>query len=111
MTRNGDKVPTMGHALAYLATMHYLKAVAAVGTDDAKLVQAKMRELPIEGNLIQHAHIQANGRVVSDMHVFEVKSPTESKGPADLYKWVATLPGDDLFIPADKSGCSYVAAN
>lgn len=111
MARNDGKVPTMGHVLAYLATTHYLKAVTAVGSDDAKLVQAKMRELPIEGNLIQHARIQTNGRVVSDMHIFEVKSPAESKGPADLYKWIATLPGDDLFVPAEKSGCPYLAAN
>lgn len=109
MARNNGAVPTMGHVLAYLATTHYLKAVAAVGSDDAQLVQAKMLKMPIEGNLIQHARIQANGRVVSDMHIFEVKSPTESKGPSDLYKHIATLPGDDLFVPAEKSGCPYVA--
>ena len=109
MSRNGDKVPTMGHALAYLATTHYLKAVAAVGSDNPKLVQAKMRELPITGNLIQHAHIQANGRVVSDMHIFEVKTPAESKSPADLYKLLATLPGEGLFLPAEKSGCPFTA--
>jgi branched-chain amino acid transport system substrate-binding protein len=95
--------------LAYLATTHYLKAVAATGSDDAAQVQAKMLLLPIQGNLIQHAHIQANGRVVSDMHIFEVKSPKESKDPADLYKLVATLPGDGLFVPAEKSGCPYLA--
>jgi branched-chain amino acid transport system substrate-binding protein len=99
----------MGHALAYLATTHYLKAVAAVGSDNPKLVQAKMRELPITGNLIQHAHIQANGRVVSDMHIFEVKTPAESKSPADLYKLLATLPGEGLFLPAEKSGCPFTA--
>jgi branched-chain amino acid transport system substrate-binding protein len=109
MARNGGAVPTMGHVLAYLATTHYLKAVAAAGSDDAQRVQAKMLEMPIEGNLIQHARIQANGRVVSDMHIFEVKSPAESKGPADLYKHVATLPGDDLFVAAEKSGCPYLA--
>ena len=98
MARNGNAVPTMGHVLAYLATTHYLKAVAAIGTDDAARVQAKMLQQPIEGNLIQHAHIQPNGRVVSDMHIFEVKSPQKSKGPADLYKLVATLPGDGLFV-------------
>ena len=108
MARNGDKVPTMGHALAYVATTHYLKAVAAVGSDDPDLVQAKMREIPITGNLIQRASIQANGRVVSDMHIFEVKTPSESKGPADLYKLLATLPAKNLFVPADKSGCHYL---
>jgi branched-chain amino acid transport system substrate-binding protein len=97
--------------LAYIATTHYLKAVAAVGSDDAEKVQAKMRELPIEGNLIQHASIQANGRVVSDMHIFEVKSPKESKSPADLYRKLATLPPAGLFVSAEKSGCKYLASN
>jgi branched-chain amino acid transport system substrate-binding protein len=99
----------MGHVLAYLATTHYLKAVAALATDEAAQVQARMLQQPIEGNLIQHAHIQANGRVVSDMHIFEVKGPQESKSPADLYKLVATLPGEGLFVPAEKSGCPYLA--
>jgi branched-chain amino acid transport system substrate-binding protein len=111
MARSGGTVPTMGHVLAYLSTSHYLKAVAAVGSDDPEKVQAKMREMPIEGNLIQRASIQSNGRVVSDMHVFEVKSPKESKGPTDIYKLLATLPGKDLFVPADKSGCRFLTAN
>lgn len=111
MARSGGTVPTMGHVLAYLATTHYLKAVAAVGSDDPEKVQAKMRELPITGNLIQNASIQANGRVVSDMHVFEVKNPKDSKAPTDLYKLLATLPGKDLFVSAEKSGCRYLAAN
>jgi branched-chain amino acid transport system substrate-binding protein len=109
MSRYGEKAPTMGHVLAYLATTQYLKAVAVVGSDDAAQVQAKLLQQPIEGNLIQHAYIQSNGRVVSDMHIFEVKSPKESKSPVDLYKLVATLPGDGLFVPAEKSGCPYLA--
>lgn len=109
MARNGDKVPTMSHALAYLSTTHYLKAVAAANTDDAKAVQQKMREMPITGNLLQKPRIQENGRVVSDMYILEVKKPSESKNPADLYKLIATLPGDDLFVPADKSGCPFTA--
>ena len=31
----------------YSSTLHYLKVVQAAGTDDAKAVMAKMRELPI----------------------------------------------------------------
>ena len=111
MARNNNLVPTMGHVLAYVSTSHYLKAVAAVRSDDPEKVQAKMRELPIEGNLIQNASIQANGRVVSDMHIFEVKSPKDSKGPADLYKRLSTLPGKDLFVSAEKSGCKFLASN
>lgn len=108
MERNGGKVPTMGHALAYVATTHYLKAVAAAKTDDPTIIATTMRAMPITGNIIQNPKIQANGRVVSDMHVFEVKSPAESKGPADMYKLLATLPSDGLFIPAAESGCRHL---
>lgn len=76
MARYGGKVPTMGHALAYLSTTHYLKAVVAAKTDDPKTVRAKMAEIPITGNIVQNAHIQDNGRVVFDMHIFQVKSPS-----------------------------------
>ncbi len=108
MERFNNKVPTMGHALAYIATTHYLKTVKTAGSDDAKVVAKKIRELPITGDMIQNARIQSNGRVVMDMHVFEVKKPSDSKSPADLYKRLATLKSDGLFTPADKSGCQHL---
>ena len=106
MGRNGHQVPTMGHAMAYVSTLHYLKAVAKAGTDDAKVVAKTMREIPISGDMISNAKIQPNGRVTMDMMVVEVKKQEESKDPkADLYKIISTIPGDTLFTPADKSGC------
>lgn len=108
MARNNDRVPTMGHALAYVATTHYLKAVEAAKTDDARTVAKTMRAMPIAGEIIQNARIQANGRVVSDMHLFAVKSPAESKGPADIYRHVATLKDEGLFTPAAESGCKHL---
>ena len=54
--------------------------------------------------------IQANGRVVMDMMLVEVKSPKDSKSKADLYRVVETIPGDTLFTPADKSGCPLTTA-
>ncbi len=58
--------------------------------------------------MIQKARIQDNGRVVMDMHLFEVKSPAESKSPADLYQVLATLPSEGLFTPAEQSGCQHL---
>ena len=105
MARNNGQVPTMGHAAAYVSTMHYLKAVAKAGTDEAAAVDRAMKEIPIEGGLLDNPHMLANGRVVMDMFLVEVKTPKESKGPVDLYKILETLPGDKMFTPADKSGC------
>ncbi|MGJ4949766.1 ABC transporter substrate-binding protein [Bradyrhizobium sp. HKCCYLS20291] len=106
MTRNGKQVPTMGHALAYVATQHYLKSVQKAGTDDAKVIAKTIRDLPIDNAMISNAKIQANGRVVMDLMIAEVKTPKESKDPAaDLYKIRTTIPGASLFTPAEKSGC------
>jgi branched-chain amino acid transport system substrate-binding protein len=106
MARNGKQVPTMGHALAYVATQHYLKSVAKSGTDDAKTVAKAIREIPIDGGMISNAKVQANGRVIMDLMVAEVKAPKESKDPsADLYRILYTISGATLFTPAEKSGC------
>lgn len=39
------------------------------------------------------------------MYLFEVKKPEESKTPWDYYKPVATIPGKDAFLPAERSVC------
>ena len=100
------KMPSMIHANTYVAVTHYLKAVAAVGSDDAEKVMAKMRETPI-GNktLIQNASIMPNGRVIMDMHVAQVKNPKASKFAGDSFDIVATLPAKDVFESIDKSDC------
>ena len=110
MARNGNVVPTMGHAAAYSSVRHYLRAVEKAGTDDAAAVNRAMKELPIDDGFYGKPRIQANGRVVMDMMLVEVKSPKDSKSKADLYRVVETIPGDTLFTPADKSGCPLTTA-
>jgi len=105
MARNGNVVPDMGHTLAYISTLHYLQAVAKVGSDDPAAVNAAMREMPFTDGMLSNPHILRNGRMVSDLYLVEVKSPAESKSPADLYKILEKVPGDKLFVPAEQSGC------
>jgi branched-chain amino acid transport system substrate-binding protein len=105
MAKNGNVVPDMGHVLAYISTLHYLQAVEKVGSDDPAAVNKAMRELPFTDGMLSNPRIQENGRVVMDLYVAEVKSPKDSKGPADLYRIVETIPAEKLFTPADKSGC------
>ena len=47
----------------------------------------------------------ANGRMVHDLYLFEVKKPSESKKPWDYYKQLAVVPGDKAFLSAKDSGC------
>jgi branched-chain amino acid transport system substrate-binding protein len=104
-------MPTMIQAGLYSATMHYLKAIEAIGTDEAPKVMAQMREMPINDFFARNGKIRIDGRMVHDMYMFEVKKPEESKGPWDLYKLLATVPGDEAFRPLDKGNCPLVKTN
>ena len=99
------RMPTMIQAGLYSATMHYLKAIEAVGTDEAPKVMAQMRATPINDFFAKNGKIRIDGRMVHDMYLFEVKKPSESKKPWDYYKELATVPGDKAFFTAKDSGC------
>ena len=103
-------MPTMIQAGLYSATMHYLKAIETIGTDEAPKVMAQMRAMPINDFFAKNGKIRIDGRMVHDMYLFEVKKPDESKGEWDLYKLIATVPGDDAFRPLDQGGCPLVKA-
>ncbi|WP_315762489.1 MULTISPECIES: ABC transporter substrate-binding protein [unclassified Bradyrhizobium] len=98
------RMPSMIHAGTYSATLSYLKAVKAAGTKDSDAVAKKLKELPVDDAFAQ-GKVQENGRMVHDMYLFEVKSPSESKKPWDYYKLIATVPGDKAFFSAKESGC------
>jgi branched-chain amino acid transport system substrate-binding protein len=104
-------MPTMIQAGLYSATMHYLKAIEAIGSDEAPKVMAQMRATPINDFFTHDGKIRIDGRMVHDMYLFEVKKPEESKGEWDLYKLIATVPGDQAFRPLDKGGCPLVKTN
>jgi branched-chain amino acid transport system substrate-binding protein len=103
----GNK-PTMVQGGVYSSVYHYLKSVAAAKSDDAKVVTQKMRELPINDPIMHNASIRADGRVIHDMYLYQVKTPAESKAPWDYLKLLATIPAQQAFKPMDKS-CSLVA--
>jgi branched-chain amino acid transport system substrate-binding protein len=103
MKRTG-RMPSMIHAGTYSATISYLKAVKAAGTKDTEAVAAKLKELPVD-DAFAKGKVLANGRMVHDMYLFEVKKPSESKKPFDYYKQLAVVPGDKAFFTAKESGC------
>ena len=70
----------MVNAGTYSATLHYLKAVQAAGTRDAKTVMAKMREMPVNDAFAENGVLREDGRMMHSMYLFEVKKPEESKG-------------------------------
>jgi branched-chain amino acid transport system substrate-binding protein len=100
--------PTMIQAGTYGATMHYLKAVRAAGTDEAKAVMAKMKEMPINDFMTKNGRIREDGRVMREMYLMQVKTPEESKGEWDLAKIVATIPAEQAFRPLAEGDCPLV---
>ncbi len=106
--RNNGAMPSMVQAGAYSSTMHYLKSVAAAGTDDGDAVAAKMKELEINDFFATKGKIRADGRMVHDMYLVEAKKPSESTGPWDLLKIKAVIPGDQAFRPLSESVCPLV---
>jgi branched-chain amino acid transport system substrate-binding protein len=98
-------IPTMVHASVYSAVTHYLRAVKAAGSDEALTVMAKMRELPVDDFYARGARLRIDGRLVHDMYLAQVKKPSESKGPWDYYKILATIPGEEAFQSLAEGGC------
>ena len=102
------RMPTMAQASVYSAVRHYLAAIAAAGTDEAKAVMAKMREMPVNDFYVKGGHLREDGRLVHDMYFGQVKTPSESKGPWDYYKILGVIPGDQAFRPLAEGGCPLV---
>jgi len=107
--KNGA-MPTMVQAGVYAGVRHYLKALEALGGnphDGVKIVE-KMKSMPTEDELFGKGEIQPNGRTIHSAYLFEVKKPSESKGPWDFYKLVGTVPGDQAFTPLSESKCALL---
>ena len=99
------RMPTMAQAGVYSAIRHYLKAIAAAGTDEAKAVMAKMRELPVDDFYARNGRLREDGRLVHDMYFAEVKKPAESREPWDDYKILGTIAGTSAFRSLEDGGC------
>lgn len=104
------KMPNSLQAGVYSAVNHYLKAVQEAGTTEAAAVAEKMRELPVNDFYTKNAVVRADGRVMRDMYLFEVKAPEASSGEWDLMELIATVPGEEAFQPLAESNCPLVAA-
>ena len=102
--------PTMVQAGVYSGLLHYFKALDALGAnphDGAKVVE-KMKSIPTDDPLFGKGEIQPNGRTIHSAYLFEVKKPSESKGPWDFYKLIGSVPGDQAFTPLSESKCALL---
>jgi branched-chain amino acid transport system substrate-binding protein len=102
------RMPTMVQAGQYSSVWHYLKAVKAVGGDDTTKVMAKMKATPVNDFFAKNGSIRADGRMVHDMYLLQVKKPAESTTPWDYYNVRATIPAAEAFQPLSASTCPLV---
>jgi len=96
-----NKMPTMWQAGVYSSVMHYLKAIAAVGSDEALKVAQQMRDMPVEDFFSRNGRLREDGLMVHDLYLAEVKRPEESHYPWDYYRILSTIAGDQAFPPPD----------
>ncbi len=77
-------MPTMVQAGTYSSTLQYLKAIQAAGTDDPDAVMKQLKEMTLNDATVKGGKIRADGRMVHEFYLYQVKTPSESKGPWDL---------------------------
>ncbi len=101
------RMPSSLHAADYSAAANYLKAVQTAGTTDADKVMATLKSMQFN-DFYTKGKIRADGRMIHDMYLFQVKGPKESTTPWDYYKTIAKVPGDQAFTTVAESKCSLL---
>src|ERR1700687_3328042 len=109
--RMNGRMPTMAQGGVYSAVVHYLKAVKALKSDaDGRAVVEQMKKTPTDDPVFGKGSIRQDGRKLHPMYLYEVKKPSESKGPWDYYQLVKEVPPEQAFRPLDKGECPLVTA-
>lgn len=106
--KKANKMPTIAQIGVYSAVLHFLKATEAAKSDDPKVVADKMRAMPVNDAMGKNVKVREDGRVLRDVHLFQTKTPAESKGPWDLYKPISTTAGATAYKSLKEGGCSYI---
>jgi branched-chain amino acid transport system substrate-binding protein len=114
LPKTPNNYPNMQHAGCYAGTLHYLKTVADMGAAEAKMdgvaTVNRMKAVSFDDDCFGTGKIREDGRVLVNAYLFEVKKPGESRTEWDLYKLIATTPGEQAFRPLEEGGCYFVKA-
>lgn len=101
-----NAMPSSLQAADYSVALQYLRAVKALGTDDADRVLAYLRENKLNDMYIKDGVVRPDGRVVHDMYLLQVKTPDESKEAWDYFKVLQTIDGNDAFTKQAETRCA-----
>ena len=99
------RMPSSVQAADYSATLQYLSAVKAIGSDDADKVLAQMKKTKINDVFAKGGFIRDDGRMVHDMYLMQVKSPDKSTEPWDYYNVIETIKGEAAWTAKADTKC------
>lgn len=100
------RMPSSFHAGDYSATLQYLRAVKAAGSDDPEKIMAQLRKSRFDDMFVKGGWLRGDGLMVHDMHLLQVKTPAESKEPWDYYKVVESIRGELPWTTKAESRCA-----
>jgi branched-chain amino acid transport system substrate-binding protein len=100
------RMPSSIQAANYSATLQYLQAIKASGTDDSDKVLAQMKKTKINDVFAKGGYIRDDGRMIHDMYLMQVKTPDKSIEPWDYYNVVETIKGDVAFTTKAETKCA-----
>ena len=100
------RMPSSIQAGDYSATLQYLNAVKATGSDDSDKVLAQMKKTPVNDIFAKGGFIRGDGRMVHDMYLMQVKTPDKSTEPWDYYNVVQTFKGEQAWTTKAESKCA-----
>lgn len=101
------RMPSSLQAADYSAAMQYLNAVKQAGTTDGDKVMATLKSMKIN-DFYNKGQIRADGRMMHDMYLYEVKAPNVSTTPWDYYKTIAKVPAEQAFTTVAESKCALL---
>jgi branched-chain amino acid transport system substrate-binding protein len=100
------RMPSSIQAADYSATLQFLQAVKATGTDDSDKVLAHLKKNKINDVFAKGGWIRDDGRMIHDMYLMQVKSPDKSTEPWDYYNVVETIKGEAAWTTKAESKCA-----
>ena len=100
------RMPSSLQAADYSVTQFYLNAVKAAGSDDGDKTMEQMRKLKVNDMYTKGGYVRADGSMIHDMYLMQVKTPESSTTPWDYYNVVATAKGEEAFLTKAESKCS-----
>ena len=101
------RMPSSIQAADYSATLTYLKAVKIAGTTDGDKVMETLKNTKVD-DFYNKGYIRADGRMIHDMYLYQVKAPKDATTPWDYYKLIAKVPGEQAFTSVAESKCALL---